>query len=204
MDQCEIVVLANSVKHRQHCVAGKLIGSNQWVRPVSTPMGGEISHAQARCQNPMGSFPLRPLQRVRIGLTDHVPLLNQPENYLIDGSSWVQNYCLPEQDLVQYLDAPENLWGLGDRVSHWHIQQRVVHIAQSLYLVKVENLQLYINAYGKKRGSFFYNEMAYDLAVTDPKFDAILRGNRPLQGILCISLGCVFEGYCFKLVACLF
>jgi hypothetical protein len=56
MSQVEIIVLANSVKHNQHCVAGKLLDNSQWVRPVSNPQGGELSDEQARIQNPHGIF----------------------------------------------------------------------------------------------------------------------------------------------------
>lgn len=63
MSQHEVVVLANSIKHHQHCVAGKLVSNGHWVRPVSTPEGGELSDAQAKIQNPHGTFNVKPLQK---------------------------------------------------------------------------------------------------------------------------------------------
>ena len=66
MSQFEVVVLANSIKHHQHCVAGKLVSNSHWVRPVSTPEGGELSDAQAKIQNPHGTFNVKPLQKVII------------------------------------------------------------------------------------------------------------------------------------------
>ena len=66
MSQFEVVVLANSIKHHQHCVAGKLVSNGQWVRPVSNLQGGELSDAQARSQNPYGMFNAKPLQKVII------------------------------------------------------------------------------------------------------------------------------------------
>jgi hypothetical protein len=77
-------------------------------------------------------------------------------------------------------------------------------IDQSLYLVQTDNLNLFTNDEGKRRASFNYNGYQYDLAVTDPKFDEILREQCEVNGILCISLGEEYQGYCYKLVATIF
>ncbi len=204
MTQAEIIVLANSVKHGQHCVAGKCINTGNWIRPVSNANGAELSHEQAKCQNPYGTFGVKPLQKIRMGFSQHVPLLHQPENYLIDGNLWRQNYSIKEAELAAHLDTPVDLWGHGNRVEHSLITMGRYNIAQSLYLVKVENLNLCATDDGKRRALFDYNGSAYDLAVTDPKFDEILREQRGLNGILCISLGEEYQGYCYKLVATIF
>ena len=39
-----IVILANSVKHGKHCVAGKFIDTKQWIRPVANDSGKEITY----------------------------------------------------------------------------------------------------------------------------------------------------------------
>lgn len=204
MTQAEIIVLANSVKHGQHCVAGKCIDTGNWIRPVSDANGAELSHEQARYQNPYGTFGVRPLQKIRMGFSQHVPLSHQPENYLIDGNLWRQNYSIREADLAAYLDTPADLWGYGNRVEHAQISEGLYRITQSLYLVQVDNLGLYITADGKRRASFYYNGLDYDLAVTDPNFDEIQREEREINGILCISLGEAYQGYCYKLVATIF
>ena len=81
----------------------------------------------------------------------------------------------------------------------------VISIQQSLYLVKVDDLTLYKNEEDKRRASFCYKEKYYDLSVTDPNFDNILKDNgQNLEGILCISLGEKFNGYCYKIVATIF
>jgi len=204
MSNHQIVVLANSLKHHQHCVAGKLIDGSQWVRPVSDVAGAELSHEQAKCQNPHGRFNVKPLQKVTIGLESHTPLINQPENYLIDDSIWQQNYKIDKTELTRYLDSPDNLWGATDRVDYRMIQHRDIQIDQSLYLVEVSNLNLYLNNYDKRRASFIYSGNQYDLAVTDPNFDTLIQDSSELQSILCISLGEEFEGNCYKLVATIF
>ncbi|MCW7551609.1 hypothetical protein NX722_02905 [Endozoicomonas gorgoniicola] len=200
-----IVVLANSYKHSQHCVAGKCIRTGNWVRPVSNPSGAELSHAQVRYQNPHGTYNnVRPLQKVEIYLSQHVPLENQPENYLVGDGVWQQRYRITEDELQNFLDHPYDLWGEGSSVPFQFIQNGEVEIEQSLYLVEVDNLNLFKNQYEKRRASFEYNGIGYELAVTDPNFDSILASGQETNGILCISLGENFEGSCYKIVATIF
>ena len=42
MPAVQIVILAKSVKHGNHCVAGKCVRSKRWYRPVSTIDGEEL------------------------------------------------------------------------------------------------------------------------------------------------------------------
>lgn len=204
MTQVEIVVLANSVKHGQHCVAGKCVHSGRWIRPVSNVHGAELSHDQARSENPFGIYPAKPLQKIKMGLSKHVPLLHQPENFLIDGSLWKQNFLIKVGELPKYLDDPADIWGDGNRVLHAQIAMGRYNIDQSLYLVRVDGLNLYVTEDGKRRASFTYNTIDYDLAVTDPRFDGIIADQDEFLGILCISLGEEHKGYCYKLVATIF
>lgn len=204
MTQAEIVVLANSVKHGQHCIAGKCLNTGRWIRPVSNKLGAELTHDQAKYQNPYGTFGVKPLQKIRMGFTQHVPLPHQPENYLIDGNLWQQNYSIGLVELPNHLDGPADLWGEGNRVPHAQITQGLYVVSQSLYLVQVDGLSLYTTDDDRRRASFTYNGINYDLAVTDPKFDEIEREQREVTGILCISLGEEYQGYCYKLVATIF
>lgn len=204
MPQTEVVVLANSIKHGQHCVAGKCVNTGRWIRPVSNLQGGELSHQQARIQNPFGTFRVKPLQKAIIGLAQHAPLPHQPENYLIDDTVWVQNFSFDAGQLNTLLDTPVDLWGDGNRVDHARITAGFYKVPQSLYLVQVENLRLYYTDDNKRRASFSYRGIDYDLAATDPLFDEIVRDNLPTSGILCVSLGEQYQGYCYKLVATIF
>lgn len=204
MNNIEVVILANSVKHHQHCVAGKCIANGQWVRPVSNTDGAELSHAQAQCQNPYGTFNVKPLQKVIMNFSTHAPLAHQPENYVIDGPAWRQNYGISVGELNHYLDHPNDIWGRTDRVHHASIVLGQIVIEQSLYLIAVNNLNLYINQYDKRRASFSYDGINYDLAVTDPNFDRIAQNNEVVRSILCVSLGEEYQDNCFKLVATIF
>lgn len=204
MKNIEIVILANSVKHHQHCVAGKCTANGQWVRPVSNANGAELSHEQAQSQNPHGTFNAKPLQKVIMSFSAHAPLAHQPENYVIDGSIWRQNYKITATELNQYLDQPDDIWGNTDRVPHVSILSGDIVVEQSLFLIAVNDLNLYKNQYDRRRASFSYRGITYDLAVTDPNFDRITENDEELRGILCVSLGEEYQGSCFKLVATLF
>jgi len=204
MTQAEIVVLANSVKHKQHCVAGKCLNTGRWIRPVSNAQGAELDREQAKYKNPYGIYEVKPLQKIRMGFSQHVPLPHQPENYLIDGNLWQQNYSIGIDELSNYIDNPNDLWGEKNRVQHAQITLGFYNVSQSLYLVQVEKLNLYHTDSRKRRASFTYNNIDYDLAVTDPKFDEIVRKHHEAKGILCVSLGEEYQGYCYKLVATIF
>ncbi len=203
MSQVEILVLANSVKHQQHCVAGKYLANGQWVRPVSSEIGGELSHNQAKYQNPYGTFTVKPLQKIMMKFSRHVPLSHQPENYLIDDTVWTQHYSINLDEINNHLDEPNDLWGEGNLVPHIQIQLGTTKIEQSLYLVKVDDIQLYMKD-DKRKASFTYNGIAYELPVTDPNFSNLVNDFSGIIGVLCISLGEEFKGNCYKLVATIF
>ncbi|MCX7113384.1 MAG: hypothetical protein NTX45_25410 [Proteobacteria bacterium] len=201
-----IVVFANSVKHGKHCVAGKDVQTGRWVRPVGDSSGAELNDDQCKYSNPYGKYMVKPLQKVEVEVTKHCPLPNQPENYLVGNAEWTQQYKIEPSEVVDYLDTPETLWGIGNSIPFSDIENSTVQILQSLYLVKVDNLNLYNNLYNKRRASFSYRGNNYDFPVTDPKFDSLLQ-NPQNQSILCVSLGEKFipegsgEYSCYKIVA---
>lgn len=204
MEKRTIIIFANSIKHNAHCVAGKCVDTGVWIRPVSTPQGGELSDSQVQYKNIYGSFPVRVLQKIEMQFDAYTPIKNQPENYLISNSIWQQKYKITEEDLFHYLDQPDDLWGEGNNVIYDFIDNGEINIYQSLYLIKVENLKLYRNQFQRKRALFTYNQTTYELAVTDPLFDSFCNGNRAIHNVLCISLGGMFQGRCYKLVAAIF
>ena len=215
-----IVILANSVKHGQHCVAGKDVSTKQWIRPVRDAGGGELSSEQTKCKNPHGVFPISVLQKIEMGFSQAAPLINQPENHIITDETWLQRYKMDKRDLHSFLDHPEILWnnqshsgnGENDRVDYHQIINRIIEIKQSLYLIKPEDVKVIIieNSDHKKRIRIFfkYKNISYNLATTDPvlwkEYSARNIGEYYFETpkILCISLGEKFDdGFCYKLVA---
>ena len=215
-----IVILANSVKHSQHCVAGKDIITKKWIRPVKNIEGCELSHEQAKCKNPHGIFPISVLQKIEIEFSCNAPLINQPENYVITDCVWLQRYKLERNELNAFLDNPEILWdnesssgsGSNDRIDYNKILNENIKINQSLYLISPDSSTVLVttNIENKKRirVSFTYRDVFYNLATTDPviwkEYSSRETGEYQFENpkILCISLGEKFDdGFCYKLVA---
>lgn len=201
----EIVVLANSIKHGNSCVAGKCTSTGEWIRPVSNDMGAEISVAQTKKINRRDNdseWGLKVLNKIKVDLSHHAPLNHQTENYVINQTRWTDEYFIRRNQVEDYLDTPENLWGEGDKVSHHEIINKQV-IRNSLYLVEVDKLELLKVQNDKRRGKFFYGGIDYNLAVTGREFDDYFETNSTLlrNVIICVSLGENYEGYCYKLVA---
>lgn len=209
MNNVEMVILANSIKHGQCCVAGKNLSDGQWVRPVANERGAELSRNQILVSDYSESVSARPMQKVSMNLKKHVPLKHQPENFCVDSSRWRQTGAITVRELEDYLDHPKDLWGPYDRVAYERIESGVVRVSQSLYLIRVDQLRLYRNSDNKRRASFNYQESKYDLAVTDPKFDMLMNAQEGCSNIICVSLGEPFYGNsdkasCYKIVAAIF
>lgn len=196
-----IVIFANSVKHGQHCIAGKSLATGQWIRPVADASGKELDHEQVKYRNPYGRYLVKPLQKIQMELGDNVPLPHQPENYLITNREWLQQYKIEPHEVPPFLDSPEDLWGHGHAVDTNMINLGLVTIQQSLYLISATDLNLYRNEENKRRIEFSYNGANYDLPVTDPNFDALLSGGKENHGFICVSLGEVYNGRHYKIAA---
>lgn len=199
-----IVVLACSIKHGGKCLAGKRVSDKSWVRPVGDCHGKELTNSQATCKNSYGIYPIKLLQKLTIDFTNHVPLKHQPENFLFKDEQIEQAYKIEKSELSSFLDYPHNLWGEGASISVEEIDNKVIIISQSLYLIKVDNLNLYVNTYGKRRAAFNYNNNYYDFSVTCPNFDTLKDAIEEVDGILCISLGEEYEGSHWKIVAAIY
>ena len=204
MINLEIVIFANSYKDQGRCIAGKTINEKKWVRPVSNKNGGELNHEQIKYKNKYGVYSVKTLQKIKMKLLERAPLPNQPENFLISNELWTQNYAIQENEIFNFLDHPDSLWGYGDRVSIEMINRKKINIEQSLYLVEVDKLKLFFSEENKRRAEFSLNGINYNFAVTDPKFDDLINEPEKINNVLCISLGSNFQGNCYKLVAGIF
>jgi hypothetical protein len=200
----KMVVLANSFKHGGRCVAGKCLTTKKWIRPVSDQNGGAIPSNQATAENIYGKYLTKPLQKISLDLIQHVPLVNQPENFLIKPTQWQQNYKIKPHQLNDYIDEPDDIWGDNSRVSYSDIKRGIVDIDHSIYLVSVDDLKLFIDRQGKRKVEFSYHGISYCLPATDPNFNNLLNDQANLMSVLCISLACKYKDYCYKVVATIF
>jgi hypothetical protein len=196
-----IVILANSIKHGLRCVAGKPVNGGGWVRLVADAEGGAVTNDQASYTNKYGRFVAKPMQKIIMNIAHPVPLINQPENVLVE-PGWVQHYNIAPAELPLYQDRPSSLWGDGKRISQAEILFGGHIVDQSLYLVKVEDLNLYRSAENKRRVTFRYGTIEYDLPATCTNFDSILSGEAKHDNWVVASLGEAHtDGYHYKIIA---
>lgn len=211
----EIVILANSAKKGGYCVAGKDIRTGEWIRPVSTFSGGELSREQVTLNTGKYSYLGKPLHKAQIDFMTHAPLSNQPENHLITNSKWKPAFKMDRSNLSRLVDEPEDIWMYGhhqDRVNYSVFEHGLIDDHQSLYLIHVDSITYKVilngGGYQRLKGTFEYNDQEYSFNVTDPEYCKYKNG--PLgdtftefDKYLCLSLGEKFEptGQCYKLIA---
>jgi hypothetical protein len=209
----DLLILANSKKNNGYCVAGKDIISNKWIRFVGNPNGAELNVIQIAYNDLAGKrqmIPYEPFNKfIRVDLDNAVPLCYQPENMLISQTLW-QEIQVTQHNIIY--DTPADLWGINDRIKADDIKQGLINITQSLYLIQVTNLRLYINNYYANRAIFEYGNNIYNLGATmNPAiFRNILNGIRKHNNILTVSLAGPFfnrntnQHEHYKLVAAVF
>lgn len=224
-----IVVLANSIKKHERCVAGKeLIDAawgpefGTWIRPVSRHGEGELSFVERRCQDGRDA---QVLDIVTIPLMDPMPTHVQPENWQIDSTApWQRIGRLGRAVLPALLETPPHLWafdGYGrDRIEEAQVAE--TQGVQSLYLINPSGLKIRtehghnpFRGYHQKKAlaAFSYRGLRYQLKITDPappftlhfpERDGAHLEAEPPRGddyYLCVSLTEAFNGYHYKLVA---
>ncbi len=204
-----LICLANSVRHQEHCVAGKEWtddGPGEWIRPVHSATKQEISTADQTYQE--GGAP-NPGDFFRLTLERPHPEGNQTENYIIDRSKkWEAVGRASWTDVEACIDADvETIWTVGDS-SRLGENDKVPaedrpRIGSSLMLVRPERFVLHVanehnpfkgtNSW-KGRTNFDFNGVTYRFVSTDPVlWNRYVRREREadyeLQDVvLCISM----------------
>lgn len=180
-----ILVLANSVKNKGRCIAGREIVSHgghyhlgPWLRPVSEHGQGELGYADVVYDD---AAHIAVLDFATVRLAHHAAEPCQPENWRIDGQKvWTSanaRYDIPP--IGELEEQPENLWldpsEESRRISHEHVMQSPLGF--SLCVIRPRNLQLVFwtqhdgpGNYDrpKSHARFAYNGVDYDLSLTDP------------------------------------
>ena len=188
-----------------------------WIRPISKRPSEEVSEEERRYEN--GKDP-QLLDVVRIPMIEPRPKSHQSENHLIDdGYYWRRVKRGSWEDAIDSVDDVLGpLWanghssynGINDRVP----KEITKTLDGSLFLITPEDLKIQVVTEGAEfgeprrrvRATFKLNNQTYKLAVTDPQIEReFLRGENgtyPIESaLLCISLGELWEGYAYKLVA---
>lgn len=215
-DVKRMLCLAASRKHHGYCFAGKETDTGQWIRPISARPGHEISEYERITE---GGERAGLLDVLEVSLIRPVPTEFQSENYLNNQAvRWRKAGVGSYHDAAKFLDPDQPLWingpssynGLHDQVP----EGEAANLHDSLRLIRVPDLSLLVHSEGgvfgpaKRvvRAQFAFLGETYWLKLTDPALEAELRQREDGEyhyhnAIMCVSLGEVFNGYAYKLVA---
>jgi len=227
----EFVLLVNSIKHGQNCVAGREIirHGNQlqlgpWIRPVTDHNNGAVSTSEMVLEN--GGMP-EFLDVLEIEVSGNANNPTQPENWrLRTDKKWKKTGKIELKSVFDdFIERPLNLWK-GDWCQPDRIDTAgyldngfnasICIIKPAFFVMKI--FTTYNEFEGRmqkrRRGIFSYNGVTYNLAITDPNMDKkyfrpFPRNNdgvkqitlNPEKCLLCISLAPEFKGYHYKLIA---
>jgi len=116
--QVDIICLANSRKHGGRCVAGLRVDGSGWLRPVGTLPDGTLFATDYVLADGTHAAPM---DVIRVGVRAPRPAPHQPENWVIDGTTWKLVARPMGCELISILQAamvrgPGLLGGFSDRV----------------------------------------------------------------------------------------
>jgi hypothetical protein len=227
-----IVVLANSVKSHGRCLAGKEVASSgkewkvgDWIRPVSTPQGGEVSITQM--EEFLGREPAL-LEIIEVPVTGPVALPDQPENWLIDPKrKWRRVDRMDWSQVGALVDRPRQVWddGRGWRHVAPGFVQRMTKPA-SLFLIEpqeIVSIEIWSEpnrfpppATKRRRlAKLRYGGIVHEFDIDDPvladryypRFPGLNAGRQtialrcPSDTLACVSLTLPYRGKHYKIAA---
>jgi len=205
MMKTTLLLLANSAKHHQHCIAGIDLNTRKWRRIVADETGKEVDFNNYNFYDEENNIFIKNIYvfslpfLMEINIEREVPLNTQPENCII-GSNIILKRSTNRNLLINFLQYPKSLWGESNKI-YKDFQAR-----SSLFLIRVDEIRLYwkdrsmYNKTPQRRAKFWYNEIEYDLPVTDLRFEN-MQEQILYDKFLVISLGEPYEGYCYKIIA---
>ncbi len=208
-----LICLANSYKEGGRCVAGikchqgeVLWNENNkpfWVRPVSrmTPHG-EIDSLE--------TYKFKLLDIVGFDFVEPIPHGHQVENLVYMPASFKITGTFEISGLDELCDQQQPFLFGSKSKAVTEVEASV--LMESLTLIQVSEFQVYEKKYQEVREKpavrlqFTFNQCIYDLPITDPvflqeyRFDKNFLKDKKLL-YLCLSLGVMYEGLHYKLVA---
>jgi hypothetical protein len=165
MPSDRLLVLANSRKHRGHCIAGLALKDDLLLRPVSPYRTGELFSGDCL---PDGTFPDE-LDVVTFGHGGHDGDDTQPENVVIDGSPWRRGPCLARDEVLSRLRTVEHrapcLFGNRGKAVPDHVAAEGVDA--SLLVIEPRKLTLAVTEERKARARFWHAGDHYDLPISE-------------------------------------
>ena len=162
----DIVLLTKSAKHGAYCVAGIEPGTGSWVRLVAAGRKSDaLTRADILYEN---GEEAKPLDVVRVSNHTPSPIDRQPENHCIGAGRWQKLGTYTIGDVIdahaaethEYIFCNNEAFILDGENPN-----------SSLTFVKVSNLQIYDNAFGKTKALFNYKGHRYsDISMTDQEY----------------------------------
>lgn len=167
MPSVDVLCLAYSMKHGGRCVAGVRTDSGGWVRPVSGADDGSLT--PSACLLDVGR-PVRPLDVVRLSMTEPRPAPHQPENWVVSDDQWklVEERSMQSAaaDLEAIVEKGTLLLGIVGKSIDWQTVE-ADGVSASLGLVRVSKPHFVVNPWNRFRAKFEYGGTHYDLSCTD-------------------------------------
>ena len=206
----ELLVLANSRKIGNRCIAGIDTNTGNWVRPVSEHEHGVVNYLT--CQVTIGKKKrlVEPLDVIQIPVGEKKPGIGHPEDVHLNLGEW--KYVRSEK----VKDAHRLLDGLIDdddfllcNTTSW-VPEEVAksgQVLKSLGLIRIESPEFSFDIYKKQlRVSFTHRNHPYDLPVTALQSwveESKLSPEKFSLGTwyFTVSLGEPWNGKMFKLIA---
>lgn len=219
MKRKKLVILANSRKHGENCIAGREFDGTTWggwVRPISTRDGHGLSALDRKFQD--GTEPSL-MDVIDVPLIHAAPTHNQTENWINDETAdwefvgkmtWKGLQSLAETPPTLWLDGRSTQKGKNDEMD----SQQALQLPSSLCMVHVTDAVLFATKFDansklERRMRFTYMGITYKLKVTDLLIEASHNdvGEFPIgECLLTISISEPYqkndkESCCYKLVA---
>lgn len=193
----DFLVLANSIKNEGRCLAGILnpySSSSCFCRLVSNKDGGPLCNTLL-IQNKGYLSMIKPLDVIDVTLGQAVPLDGQPENILLDiTKSVIYKNSIQKDDLIPFIQHPDNIWGV-DSIAE------VSHIGDSVKLIEVQNPKADKTYKDLPSLNFIFNGISYNIRCTEENFVYKKMPDDITKCIICVSSGTNFSGSYYKFVA---
>ena len=210
MSSKRIIVMTESSKFKNNCVAGIDTDTGKWIRVVSDD---EETHGALTDEDLMyeDGTKCQVLDIVDVPYVEEVPTRIQPENILIDRDQYIENDGVATLEDVLRIHPGErhnNIFGgRFSTIKEERLDRQGVNY--SLMLIKVSQLVINRkeNNEGKKKlkATFVYNNDEHeDIAVTDSDFFDVEEKKEIPSAYLVLSLGEPYNGNCYKFVAKIF
>ena len=213
MRMTRMVILANSLKHGDRCLAGIDLDTGKWVRPVTRLDDGRVREKDMKQSGHVPAL----LDILEIPLDSTGPDFGfESENKTILAGPWRHVGRLTPDEIEQYVEQPRYVLHNSDKcVSPTMLRQKPFEERITLQLIRVETFKVRdAQTIGwekrKWKGTITSDGRPLEVGITDPVyFEKLNKGHEPSPPcLLTVSLGMPYkppgwdgEPQCWKLIA---